>query len=223
MRASSPPGGPASPRRRSGARGARLFRLARAAERLFRRLGVPDRRRLHQARQLRQCARRPPGFPRRLHQRLDAGAGFSDVRAEAERFYGQRTSDDLPPDAARRARTSTSTLADAGYRALDPSSVMTATLGRRARHADVRIDAGATPALAERGHLRQRRRAPHRATHDAIVRSIALPVACATWVEEAARSATGSASSTAARSACSTSSSRRRLAQKAAAEKSPRR
>ena len=108
---------------------------------------------------------------------------FSDVRAEAERLYGSKglpTIFRLTPLAGADVDLA---LAEAGYRALDPSSVMTATLRAARAHADVRIDAGATPRWLN-GVTSANGVAPsHRATHDAIVRSIALPVACATWVE----------------------------------------
>ena len=107
---------------------------------------------------------------------------FSEVRAEAERLYdskGLPTVFRLTPIAGADTDLA---LANAGYRALDPHSVMTTTLGSFAPAADVRLDPGPTPAWLN-GVTAANGVAPsHRAIHDMIIKSIALPAAFATWV-----------------------------------------
>jgi N-acetylglutamate synthase len=107
---------------------------------------------------------------------------FGQVRAEAERLYeskGLPTIFRLTPLAGADADFA---LAEAGYRALDPSSVMTATLDAARPDANVKIEEGPSPRWLN-GVTSANGVAPsHRAIHDSIVRSIALPVACATWV-----------------------------------------
>ncbi len=107
---------------------------------------------------------------------------FSEVRAEAERLYdskGLPTIFRLTPLAGADADLE---LAAAGYRALDPSTVMTATLEAARPSDDVRIEMGASPRWLN-GVTAANGVAPsHRAAHDMIVKSIALPTACATWI-----------------------------------------
>ncbi len=106
---------------------------------------------------------------------------FAQVRAEAERLYdskGLPTIFRLTPLAGADADLA---LAHAGYRALDPSMVMTATLDAGRADESVKIEAGPSPRWLN-GVTSANGVAPsHRAIHDAIVRSIALPAACATW------------------------------------------
>ena len=109
---------------------------------------------------------------------------FSEVRAQAERLYdskGLPTIFRLTPLAGADADLE---LAAAGYRALDPSTVMTAPLRPLAPVDDVRIEDGPSPRWLN-GVTAANGVAPsHRATHDQIVKSIALPSACATWIVE---------------------------------------
>ena len=107
---------------------------------------------------------------------------FAEVRAEAERLYdskGLPTIFRLTPIAGAEADIA---LAKAGYRALDPHSVMTTSLGALASAANVWVEPGPTPAWLN-GVTAANGVAPsHRAIHDLIVKSIALPAAYATWV-----------------------------------------
>ena len=109
---------------------------------------------------------------------------FSEVRAQAERLYdskGLPTIFRLTPLAGADADLE---LAAAGYRALDPSTVMTAPLRPLAPVDDVRIEDGPSPRWLN-GVTAANGVAPsHRAAHDQIVKSIALPSACATWIVE---------------------------------------
>jgi len=107
---------------------------------------------------------------------------FSEVRAEAERLYdskGLPTIFRLTPIAGADADLA---LAEAGYRALDPSSVMMAPLETLSSVAGVKIEPG--PGLAWlNGVTAANGVAPsQRAIHDGIVKSIALPAAFATWI-----------------------------------------
>jgi N-acetylglutamate synthase len=107
---------------------------------------------------------------------------FADVRAEAERLYeakGLPAIFRLTPLAGADVDLA---LAEAGYSALDPSTVMTAPLDAALASSEVVIEAGANPRWLN-GVTSANGVAPsHRAIHDQIVKSIALPAACASWV-----------------------------------------
>ena len=109
---------------------------------------------------------------------------FAEVAAEAERFYGahgQPTIFRLTPLAGADADLA---LAEAGYAALDPSLVMTKPLRPGPDVGDVRLEPGASRAWLN-GVTEANGVAPsHRANHDRIVQSIALPVAFASWPAE---------------------------------------
>ena len=71
-------------------------------------------------------------------------------------------------------------LAAAGYELLDPCSVMTASLDAAREDAAVSIEPGASPAWLNGVTAAQGVAPSHRAIHDRIVQSIALPTAFAT-------------------------------------------
>ena len=105
---------------------------------------------------------------------------FRDVMAEAERVYaanGLPTIFRLTPLAGPEADA---LLAAAGYEAQDRYSVMTAPLHEAAPAAEVRIAPGATPAWLNGVTAAQGVAPSHRAIHDRIVQSIALPTGFAT-------------------------------------------
>ncbi len=110
---------------------------------------------------------------------------FREIMAEAERFYSaneQPTIFRLTPLAGPDADPA---LASAGYRRLDPSTVMTATLDAAQEDARVRWTAGPTPAWLNGIAAAQGVTPSHRLVHDRIVQAIALPAAFATaWVGE---------------------------------------
>lgn len=107
---------------------------------------------------------------------------FSAVRAEAERLYdskGLPTIFRLTPIAGAATDLA---LANAGYHALEPHTVMTTTPDASMPVADVRLEPGPTPEWLN-GVTAANGVAPsHRAIHDLIVKSIALPAAFATWI-----------------------------------------
>jgi ribosomal protein S18 acetylase RimI-like enzyme len=105
---------------------------------------------------------------------------FAEVQAEAERFYaaaGQPTIFRLTPLAGAEPDLA---LAAAGYEKVDPCTVMTAPLAQAAAAAHVRVETGATPAWLNGVTAAQGVAPSHRAIHDRIVQSIALPAGFAT-------------------------------------------
>ena len=105
---------------------------------------------------------------------------FAQVMAEAERLYfshGQPATFRLSPLADSNADP---LLADAGYEALDPCTVMTAPLEAAGAEADVSLTAGPTPAWLNGIAAAQGVAPSQRLIHDRIVEAIALPAAFAT-------------------------------------------
>ena len=105
---------------------------------------------------------------------------FALVRREAEVFYaahGQPTIFRLSPLAGDDADP---LLAAAGYEKLDPSTVMIAPMDAAQAQPAVTLALASTPAWLNGIAAAQGVAPSHRAIHDAIVKSIALPTAFAT-------------------------------------------